>query len=67
MKTVEREMASGAYLHLYVAGPEEARTTFERMLPERLKKAVAGHLSASVDSTALKRELREKVAAATRR
>ncbi|HYU62502.1 MAG TPA: hypothetical protein VEN12_01870 [Verrucomicrobiae bacterium] len=67
VKTVEREMASGAYLHLYVAGPEEARTTFERMLPERLKKAVAGHLSASVDSTALKRELREKVAAATRR
>ena len=67
VKTVEREMASGAYLHLYVAGPDEARTTFERMLPERLKKAVAGHLSASVDSTALKRELREKVAAATRR
>ncbi len=67
VKTVEREMASGAYMHLYVAGPDEARATFERMLPERLKKALAGHLSASLDSTELKRELREKVAAATQR
>jgi hypothetical protein len=63
VKTVEREMASGAYAQLYVAGPEEARTTFERMLPERLKKVVAGHLTASLDSSELKRELREKLAA----
>jgi hypothetical protein len=67
IKTVEREMTSGAYVHLYVAGPDEARATFERMLPERLKKAVAGHLSASLDSTVLKRELREKVVAAEKR
>jgi hypothetical protein len=67
VKTVEREMASGAYMHMYVAGPEEARTTFERMLPERLKKLVAGHLSASLDSSELKRELREKLLAAERR
>jgi hypothetical protein len=67
IKTVEREMASGAYMHLYIAGPEEARATFERMLPERLKKALAGHLSASLDSTLLKRELREKVVAAEKR
>ena len=66
-KTVEREMASGAYMQLYVAGPEVARATFERMLPERLKKSIAGHLSASLDSSALKRELREKVAAAVKR
>ena len=65
-KTVEREMTSGAYLQLYVAGPEEARVTFERLLPERLKKSIAGHLSASLDSSELKRELREKVAAAAR-
>lgn len=64
IKTVEREMASGAYRHLYVAGPQEARTTFERMLPERLKKTVAGHLSASLDSSELKRELRQQVVAA---
>jgi hypothetical protein len=64
IKTVEREIASGAYMQLYVAGPEEARTTFERMLPERIKKIVAGHLSASLDSSELKRDLREKVGAA---
>ncbi|HEV2141425.1 MAG TPA: hypothetical protein VGT01_09540 [Candidatus Dormibacteraeota bacterium] len=67
VKTVERDMSSGAYMHLYVAGPAEARTTFEKMLPERLKKAVAGHLSASLDSAVLKRELREKVVAAEKR
>lgn len=60
VKTVEREMGSGAYVHLYVAGPDEARSTFERMLPERLKKSIAGHLSASLDSSELKRDLREK-------
>ena len=67
VKTVEREMATGAYMHLYIAGPDEARTTFERMLPERLKKALAGHLSASLDSSELKHELREKVWAALKR
>jgi hypothetical protein len=67
IKTVEREMSSGAYMHLYVAGPAEARTTFERLLPERLKKTIAGHLSASLDSAILKRELREKVMAASGR
>lgn len=63
VKTVEREMASGVYVQLYVAGPEEARTTFEKLLPERLKKTIAGHLSASLDSTELKRALREQVIA----
>src|SRR2546430_687568 len=67
VKTVERDMASGAYMHLYLAGPAEARSTFEKMLPDRLKKVVAGHLSASLDSSELKRELREKVAAALKR
>jgi hypothetical protein len=37
------------------------------MLPERLKKVVAGHLSASLESSELKRELREKVVAAEKR
>ena len=63
IKTVEREMASGVYVQLYIAGPEEARTTFERLLPERLKKVVAGHLSASPDPSELKRALREQVIA----
>jgi len=67
VKAVEREVASGVYVHLYVAGPEEARATFERMLPERLKKAVAGHLSASLDSAELKHQLREQMAIALKR
>jgi len=67
VKTVEREIASGAYAQLYLAGPAEARTTFEKMLPERLKKMVAGQLSASLDSSQLKHELRERVAAAAKR
>ena len=67
IKTVEREMATGAYMQLYIAGPEEARATFEKMLPERLKKTVAGHLSASLESSELKRELRERMAAALKR
>ena len=67
VKTVEREMNTGAYRHLYVAGPEEARAMFERLLPERLKKVLAGHLSASLDSSELQHELREKVVAAQKR
>ena len=61
-RTVEREMGSGAFVHLYIAGPDEARATFERLLPERVRKTIGGHLSASLDSSELKRELREKVA-----
>lgn len=63
IKTVDREIATGAYTQLYIAGPDEARATFEKMLPDRLKKLVAGHLSASLESSELKRELRDRVAA----
>jgi hypothetical protein len=61
LKIVEREMASGTYMHLYVGGPDEARGTFERMLPESLKKKVQGHISVFLDSPTLKRDLREKM------
>jgi hypothetical protein len=63
VKIVEREMASGAYMHLHVGGPEEARAKFERMLPESLKKKVARHISVFIDSPTLKRDLREKMEA----
>src|SRR5947208_14719732 len=53
VKTVEREMATGAYMHLYVEGPDEARSTFERMQPVRLRQTVASHFSASLDSAAV--------------
>ena len=63
LKTVEREMASGVYAQLFIAGPAEARSTFEKMLPDKLKKVMAGHLSASPNPAELKRALREQVAA----
>jgi hypothetical protein len=64
VKVVQHEMASGAYLQLYIAGPDEARAQFEQLLPEPLKKAVARHLHVLIDSPTLKRDLREKLEAA---
>jgi hypothetical protein len=63
VKTVEREMRSGAYMNLYIAGPPEARAEFERLLPAPLKRVVAGHLSAQIDSPTLKHDLRERLQA----
>jgi Bacterial archaeo-eukaryotic release factor family 10 len=62
-RTVEQEMDSGAYKALYLAGPQEARAEFERMLPRPLRGLIAGHLGASIDSPRLEHELREKLAA----
>ncbi|MEO6798285.1 MAG: hypothetical protein ABI401_12625 [Candidatus Dormibacter sp.] len=65
IKTIQREMASGAYKVLFIAGPEEARAVFEKLLPAPLKKVVAGHLPGIViDSATLKHDLREKLEAA---
>jgi len=61
---VEREMASRAYMQIYIGGPEEARAQFERLLPEPLRKTVARHLGVFIDSPTLKRDLREKLEAA---
>jgi hypothetical protein len=66
VKIVEREMNSGSYMHLYLGGPEEARTRFEHMLPSPLKKKIAHHISVLVDSPTLKRDLREKMEMALR-
>jgi hypothetical protein len=63
VKTVQRDMASAAYKQLFIAGPEEARAEFERLLPAPLKRAMAGHLGAQIDSPTLKRDLREKLEA----
>lgn len=63
-KTVERELAGGAYQQLYVAGPEEARGMFERLLPEPVRKRIAGRIGVLMDSPTLKHDLRERLAAA---
>jgi hypothetical protein len=64
VKVIQHEMASGAYMQLYIAGPDEARAQFEQLLPEPLKKVVARHLHVLMDSPTLKRDLREKMEAA---
>ena len=61
MPCLRREMASGACMHLFIGGPEEARGQFERMLPEVLKKSIARQFSVLIDSPTLKRDLREKL------
>lgn len=65
VKTVQGEMATGAFVRLYLAGPDEARSEFERLVPASLRRAVAGHLSAVIDSPTLKRDLRERLEALT--
>jgi hypothetical protein len=64
VKTIEREMLAGSYQRLYLAGPDEARTEFERLLPPRLKRLIAGRLSASLDSSQLQHQLREQIQSA---
>lgn len=59
--TVEREIRAGSYQRLYVAGPDEARAEFERLLPPGLKRLIAGRLSASLDSAHLQHQLREQI------
>jgi hypothetical protein len=52
---------SGAYRRIFVAGPEEARTELERLMPPPLKRMLAGHLSASIQSTRLQHQLRQEL------
>lgn len=58
---IGREVQSGAYRRIFVAGPEEARAELERLMPPPLKRLLAGHLSAYIDSTRLQHELREEL------
>jgi len=65
VEATRRAMSSGAYAQVFIAGPEEARAQFEAMLPETIRKKVAGHLSASLGAPDLKQRLREQLEAAT--
>lgn len=61
VERIQKQMQAGIYARLFVAGPEEARTELEHLLPEPLKQKVAGHLSAALDSRRLMHELREQL------
>jgi len=58
---IGHEVRSGAYRRIFVAGPEEARAELERLMPPPLKRLLAGHLSAEIDSRRLQHELREEL------
>jgi hypothetical protein len=66
VEMIERQMQTGIFKRVFVAGPEEARAELEHLLPPPLKRMLAGHLSASVDSKALLHELREQLLVAAR-
>jgi hypothetical protein len=66
LETIERQMQTGIYKRLFLAGPEEARAELEHLLPPPLKRMMAGHLSAQLDSKGLQHELREQLLMATR-
>jgi hypothetical protein len=58
---IGHEVRAGAYKRIFVAGPEEARAELERLMPPPLKRLLAGHLSAEIDSHRLQHELREQL------
>jgi Bacterial archaeo-eukaryotic release factor family 10 len=59
--TVVREMRAGSYRRIYLAGPDEARAEFEKLLPTGLQRLIAGRLSASLDSAQLQHQLRAQI------
>ncbi|MHB8587390.1 MAG: baeRF10 domain-containing protein [Candidatus Dormibacteraceae bacterium] len=58
---IGHEVQSGSYRRIFIAGPEEARAELERLMPPPLKRVLAGHLSASIDSGRLQHELRQQL------
>jgi hypothetical protein len=66
VEAIERQMQTGNYKRLFLAGPEEARSELERLLPPPLKRTLAGHVSASLDSARLQHDLRERLVLAAK-
>jgi hypothetical protein len=58
---IGHEVRSGVYKRIFVAGPQQARAELERLMPPPLKRLLAGHLSAELDSRRLQHELREQL------
>ncbi len=49
VRLIDREVSAVSYKRLYLAGPDEAVTELEKLLPPSLKRIIAGRLSASAD------------------
>jgi hypothetical protein len=65
VRIIDREVSAVSYKRLYVAGTDEAVAELEKLLPQSLKKIVAGRLSAPSDRTVgeLEVELRKELSA----
>lgn len=61
LDVIGREVQSGSFKWIFVAGPEEARAELERLMPPPLKRLMAGHLSAAIDSPKLQHDLRHEL------
>ena len=61
LDVIGREVQSGSFKRIFVAGPEVARAELERLMPPPLKRLMAGHLSAAIDSRKLQHELRHEL------
>ena len=60
---VAREMSSGAYSRLYLAGPPAARTRFESLVPATLRNACLDLASVSMDSAHLELDVHRQLSA----
>jgi len=56
-----RELRTGVYASLLVAGPDEARAEYEKLLPGDLREVIGARIGASLDSATLQADLRREV------
>jgi hypothetical protein len=61
LHAVDREVQTGEFGRLFVGGTQEARAELERLMPPAVKKLMAGHVSASLESTRLQHDLRQQL------
>ena len=57
-RVIEVELDGGAYERFLIAGPQEARAEFERILPPSVRAQLGGHIGASLDSATLLADVR---------
>jgi len=66
VRAIEQAMDSGAYRWLYLAGPDEAVSQLEHLLPAGLARWMGGRIPASLDAAELKLSLRERLKVAAK-